>query len=105
MLKIIYNDSYSQLTIVNNLNNDCFNVVDDDFNTYESLSYNPFEPTKEDLIYLFKQSLMRYFDLDNKEKNIIAKSFRQNMFDKSLMAFTEWLNQHTELWSENNEND
>jgi len=105
MLKIIYNDSYSQLTIVNNLNNDCFNVIDDDFNKYESLSYNPFEPTKEDLIYLFKQSLMRYFDLDNKHEHVIAKSYRQDMFNKSLTAFMEWLNQHTELWSENNEND
>lgn len=98
MLEIIYNDSYSLLTIVNNLNNECFNVIDDNFNTYESLSYNPFEPTKEDLIYLFKNSLSVYFDLDSKEEHAIAKSFRQNMFDKSLMAFIEWLNEHKELW-------
>ena len=98
MLEIIYNDSYSQLTIVNNLNNECFNVIDDNFNTYESLSYNPFEPTKEDLIYLFKNSLSAYFDLDSKEEHAIAKSYRQNMFDKSLRAFIEWLNEHKELW-------
>lgn len=98
MLEIIYNDSYSQLTIVNNLNNECFDVIDDDFNTYESLSYNPFEPTKEDLQYLFEKSLSAYFDLDNKEKHIIANSFRQNMFDKSMIVFKEWLNKHKELW-------
>ena len=47
MLEIIYNDSYSMLTILNNLNNECFNVVDDEFNTYETLTYNTFEPTKK----------------------------------------------------------
>lgn len=106
MLEIIYNDSYSQLTIVNNLNNERFEVVDDDFNAYEFLTYNPFEPTKEDLIYLFKQSLMKYFDLDNEEEHAIAKSYRQNMFDKSMRAFMGWLNEHKELWGgEDNEND
>ena len=105
MLEIIYNDSYSMLTILNNLNNECFNVVDDEFNTYETLTYNTFEPTKKDLIYLFKQSLMKYFDLDNKEEHIIAKSYRQNMFDKSMRAFMEWLNEHKELWGGEDEND
>lgn len=98
MLEIIYNDSYSQLTIVNNLNCECFNVIDDQFSTYETLEYGCFEPTKKDLISLFEKSLSTYFDLDNKERHIIAQSFRQNMFDRSMRTFLEWLNEHKELW-------
>lgn len=98
MLEIIYNDCYSQLTIINNLNQESFVVVDDEFNTYETLSYGTFEPTKDDLVYLFKQSLIRYFDLDNQVEHAIAKSYRQNMFDKSMRVYKQWLNEQKKLW-------
>ena len=98
MLEVIYNDCYSMLTILNNLNNECFNVVDDEFNVYETLPYNPFEPTKDDLLYLFQKSLSNYYDLENKEEHIIAKAYRQNMYDKSLRAYKQWLNEHKEMW-------
>ena len=104
MLEVIYNDSYSMLTILNNLNQESFVVVDDSFNTYETLTYNPFEPTKDDLIYLFENSLRTYFDLENKEKHILTSDYRRNMFDRSLELFKKWLNEHKEFWGCEDEN-
>ena len=104
MLEIIYNDSYSQLTIVNNLNNECFNVIDDQFSTYETLEYGCFEPTKKDLINLFEKSLSAYFDLERKEENIYIQAYKQNQFEMSMRLFMEWLNEHKELWGGEDEN-
>jgi len=98
MLKIIYNDSYSQLTIIDNLNEEFFVVIDDEFNTYETFVYRYREPTKDDLIFLFKQSLKYYFDLENKLKHFLSADLRQDMAEKSLKLFCEWLNEHKELW-------
>ena len=98
MLEVIYNDCYSILTIVDIQNDEGFAVIDSNFNVYETLSYNPFTPTKEDLICLFEKSLHDYFDLDNKHKSIIGLSLRQKMFNQSLTQFKNWLKGHKELW-------
>ena len=96
MLKIIYNDSYSQLTIANNLNNEKIVVIDDDFKVYEEIDYSYYEPLNSELLLLWEKALLTYFCIKQKDKTLFE--YRYNMFDKSLVAFKEWLNKHNVLW-------
>jgi len=89
MLEIIYNDSYSQLTLVNNLNNEKVVIVDDDFKVYEEISYSNEQPSNDDFINLFTKALTTYFHIGQENEPLGA--YRQNMFDKSIGAFKEWL--------------
>ena len=89
MLEVIYNDSYSQLTLVNNLNKEGVVIVDDDFKVYGEISYEPYQPTNDDFLYLWQQAISTYFHIG--EENEPLGAYRQNMFEKSLGAFKEWL--------------
>lgn len=91
MLEIIYNDSYSQLTLVNNLNNVKVVIVDDDFKVYEEISYSDIQPSNEDFIRAFKKAISTYFCIG--KENEPLEAYRQNMFDKSLGVFIDWLEQ------------
>lgn len=89
MLEIIYNDCYSQLTLVNNLDNEKVVIVDDDFKVYEEISFSEIQPSNEDFINAFERALKTYFCIDNKKEPL--KLYRQNMVDNSIGAFKEWL--------------
>ena len=88
MLEIIYNDSYSQLTLMNNLNNESLVVIDDDFKVYETLSYNPFEPNDDDLFIMWEKSIKRYFRIGKKDN---FTDWRKSMYEKSKELFMDWL--------------
>lgn len=88
MLEVIYNDCYSQLTLVNNINNESAVIIDDDFKVYQSLSYNPFQPSDEDFKSMWENAVNTYFML-GKDDNL--KTYRENQAQQSINAFNEWL--------------
>ena len=62
-------------------------VVDDDFKVYGSLSYNPFEPTKRDLLQLWENAFKEYLQVDNKEA--LWNEWRENTYHRSLEQFKQ----------------
>ena len=86
MLQIEHNDHLTQLTLINNLSNESLVVVDD-FKVYGSISYNPFEPTKTDLLQLWQKALEEYLNLNG--HNPVLREWRQNTFNASIEAFKQ----------------
>jgi len=89
MLQILFNDNYSQLSLIQNMNKEAIQVIDDDMKVYKSISFNPWEPEDEDIIAMWKESLEEYYQL--KTDNPIWKEYRQSMFERSMKAFKQFL--------------
>ena len=88
MLEVLYNDSFTQLSLVNNLNNESFAIIDDDFKVYETISYNPFEPTNEDILMFWKEATKTYFGIGKSDD---FKLWKSNQRKRSINAFHKWL--------------
>ena len=91
MLETIYNDAYSELTLINNLNKETLYIIDSDYKVYGFISYNPFEPSNEDILDAWKRATSDYFELDNKTDHLV--SYRASMKQRSDTAFKDWLDE------------
>ena len=91
MLETLYNDPYLQLSFIHNVNKETLLVVDDDLYVYESISYNPFEPSNEDIAQVWEKTTTKYLRIGT-EDNLTA--WRESQKAQSDKLFREWLKNH-----------
>lgn len=90
MLEVLFNDSATTLSLVNVVDNEGLAIVDTTFHVYATISYNPFEPTNEDLESLWDKSLKDYLSLDDKTDDTLIK-WRKSVYEISNKNFKEFL--------------
>ncbi len=93
MLQVLHNDAFSQLTLMQNLNNETLQIIDDDFTIYDTISFNPFEPEDEELVDAWTKALKKYFRIGEEDKLI---EWRENMMARSIEEFKNFLQQSKE---------
>jgi len=89
MLEIIYNDSFSQLSIINKPNEEKVVVVDEDFKVYTSVDYGLFSPSNDDYKKMWRDAVYDYFKLGVDVD--LLNDYRQRQSLNSVQAFDEWL--------------
>lgn len=92
MLEVLFNDSATNLTLVNVVDNEGLAIVDATFHVYATISYNPFEPSNEDLESLWDKALKDYLSLDDKADDTLIK-WRKSVYENSNKNFKEFLQQ------------
>jgi len=85
MFSIVLNDPYSDLTMLNDLNNCDLVIIDSQFKEYDRLGYDPFEPTKEHLLKMWTKALREHYQLDKEDTPL--KEWREMMTRKSIDLF------------------
>lgn len=90
MLQVLHNDAFSQLSLMQNLNNETLQIIDDDYYIYDTISFNPFEPEDEELIDAWTKALKKYFRIGEEDKLI---EWRENMMARSIEEFKKCLQQ------------
>ena len=87
MLQVEYNDHLTNLTLINKLSDESLIIVDDTLKVYGKLSYNPFEPTKADLLHLWGEALKDYLNMGS--SNPLMREWRENTYHRSLEQFKQ----------------
>ena len=90
MLQVLHNDAFSQLSLMQNLNNETLQIIDDDYYIYDTISFNPFEPEDEELIDAWTKALKKYYRIGEEDKLI---EWRENMMARSIKEFKKCLQQ------------
>ena len=93
MLQVLHNDAFSQLSLMQNLNNETLQIIDDDYYIYDTISFNPFEPEDEELVDAWTKALKKYFRIGEEDKLI---EWRENMMARSIEEFKNFLQQSKE---------
>ena len=88
MLEVLFNDEVSTLSFVHIPNQEALAIVDEDLKVYKTISYNPFEPSDQDLLDAWDNALHEYYDLDCEE---VFSEWRISQAKKSNEAFSQWL--------------
>lgn len=83
MLEVIYNDCYSQLSVVNDLHNETLSVIDDDYFVYGKVSYKGFAPTIKQVSEMFENALKKHLCIGAKKHDTTTT--------KSMLSFKKWL--------------
>lgn len=91
MLETLYNDPYVGLTFIHNVNKETLQIVDEDFLVYESITYNPFEPSNEDIANAWEKATTKYLRIGSEDK---LTAWRENQKASSDKSFREWLENH-----------
>lgn len=87
MFEIIYSDVVAGLTIMNNLNKECLEIIDSDYKVYGFVSYNPFIPTLADIEDAYETALMTIYE---NNKNAVDKAiilWRESDFYKNSLQY------------------
>ena len=90
MLQVLHNDAFSQLSLIQNMNNETLQIIDDDYYIYDTISFNPFEPEDEELLDAWTKALNKYFRIGEDDKLI---EWRENMMARSIEEFKKCLQQ------------
>ena len=85
MFSIVLNDPYSDLTMLNDLNNCDLVIIDSQFKEYDRLGYDPFVPTREHLLKMWTKALREHYQLDKEDTPL--KEWREMMTRKSIDLF------------------
>lgn len=93
MLQVLHNDAFSQLSLIQNMNNETLQIIDDDLLVYDTISFNPFEPEDEELVDAWTKALKKYFRIGEEDKLI---EWRENMMARSIEEFKNFLQQSKE---------
>lgn len=93
MLQVLHNDAFSQLSLIQNMNNETLQIIDDDLLVYDTISFNPFEPEDEELVDAWTKALKKYFRIGEEDKLI---EWRENMVARSIEEFKNFLQQGKE---------
>ena len=93
MLQVLHNDAFSQLSLMQNLNNETLQIIDDDYYIYDTISFNPFEPEDEELLDAWTKALNKYFRIGEDDKLI---EWRQGLMARSIEQFKEFLKESKE---------
>lgn len=89
MFEIIYSDIVAGLTIMNNLNKECLEIIDSDYKVYGFVSYNPFLPSLADIENAYETALTAYYDGN---KNAVDKAiilWRESDFYKNSLQYED----------------
>ena len=89
MLETIYTDAFSDLTFIHNVNKETLLIIDSEFKVYASISYNPFEPSNEDILDAWKKASSDYYAFTGGDDKLYE--YRLNMKTRSDEAFAKWL--------------
>ena len=87
MFSIVHNDSFSDLTLLDDLNNNDLIIINSDFKVYDRLGYDPFEPSKKQLLDMWTKALRDHYALDKEDTPL--KEWREMMTRKSIRLFKE----------------
>lgn len=83
MLEVIYNDCYSQLSVINDITNETLSIIDDDYFVYGKVSYRGFAPSIKQVCDMFESALNKHLCIGQKTKD--------TYITKSMLSFKEWL--------------
>ena len=92
MFEVIYSDVVAGLTIMNNLNKECLEIIDQDYKVYALVSYNPFTPTLADIDYAYHTALLAYWGDKSNSDVIIEKArqlWRESDFYKNSLQYED----------------
>ena len=91
MLEILYNDNFSDLSLVVNNYKETTMIIDSDLFKYweESFDYTDMET----LFKNWDNALLKYYRVG--EEDVLPKR-REEMYNKSLKAFKQFLKEHRE---------
>lgn len=97
MLEVLYNDGFNDLSFVHIVDKESLAVIDSNFQVYSTICYNPFEPSNEDLLDMWKKATREYYS-SSIRGDAILREWRRKQRSQSDNNFKKWLKR-----SKNNE--
>lgn len=89
MFEIIYSDVVAGLTIMNNLNKECLEIIDQDYKVYGFVSYNPFTPSLADIEDAYETALLAYYDGNQNAVDKAIILWRESDFYKNSLQYED----------------
>ena len=91
MLEILYNDNFSDLSLVVINDKETTMIIDSDLFKYweETFDYTD----TETLLKNWEDALLKYYRVGNED---VLPKWREEMYNKSLKAFKQFLEEHKE---------
>ena len=89
MIEVLYNDAYNDLSFIHIVDKETLAIVDSNMYVYDSLCYNPFEPSDEDIADMWRKTTQKYYRIGDEE--LALKDWRHNQKEQSDNNFIAWL--------------